>query len=131
MRSLLLPRRCRGLGPALLSDGALLLELAACASLFGPQPWAWAYVSGSLFPGAAGTRLLVVVVGFASSAAVTLAIARHLDDVRHRAAKRAGLAAPDDAMTYLLVGLTVVTLASFAVWFLARGYAPLLPSPWE
>lgn len=88
-------------------------------------------MSGSLVTDAPGPHLLIAVLGFAASAALTLGAARALDEVRHRAATRAGLAAPEDAMTYLLVGLTIVTLASFAVWFLARGYAPLLPSPWE
>ena len=128
MRSLLLPQRCRGVEPALLSDCALLLEIAACASLFGPQPWAWAHLSAQLAPASAGGRLLLAIFGFALSAILTLAIARRLDDIRVEAGKRAGLATPDDAMTYLLVGLTIVTLAAFAVWFLTTGYSPLPPN---
>jgi hypothetical protein len=127
MRPALLPRLCRPFWPAVVSDCALLLEIAACSSLFGPQPWAWASLSGELAPASPGTRLLLAIVGFAVSAGLTLAAARHLDDLRREAAKRAGRTAPEDAMTYLLVGLTVVTLAAFAVWFLATG--PVGPNP--
>jgi|SRR5215213_7564017 len=111
------------------ADALLIVEMLLCLSLWGPQIAGWLSLGG--WVGArvdvTGTAAATVCAGVIISAAATLSLARRADDARIRRRAEAGRKPAEDVLAATVVGLTIVTGAAVAIWFLfVEGPGPLV-----
>ncbi|WDT93429.1 hypothetical protein JDY09_08545 [Thermoleophilum album] len=114
---------------SLLAALLLVLEVALCLSVLGPQPLAWLWL-GSQFEYLSGSALagiVLAVVGTLLSLLVTLAVARRVDHAWKLVRRAAGYR-QDRGVLEAVFALSVVAAAIvFCIWFLIiQGPGPQL-----
>jgi hypothetical protein len=121
------PRRMR-LDSAL-ANLVLLVEVALCLSLWGPQPVGWLWVGSQVdyLTGSVMLGIVVAFLGLLGSLMITLSVTTRLDGL-WRILRRAGGHEQRDGILGRIFAVSAVTAgAAFAFWFIViQGPGPAL-----
>jgi hypothetical protein len=103
-----------------LARGILVLELALCLTLWGPQPLGWLWVGGHV-KGATGSveaAILTSFTGMLVTIFVTLMLVKRLDHAWRLVRRAAGHPQTDGLVERVFVVSAGVALVGFTFWFL-------------
>lgn len=103
-----------------LANLVLLLEVALCLTLWGPQPVAWLWVGSQLnyVTGSVTAGIAVAFAGLLASLMLTLAVATRLDVVWQILRRAAGHGQREGVLGRIFAVSAVVVGAAFTFWFL-------------
>jgi hypothetical protein len=103
-----------------LANVVLLLEIALCLSLWGPQPiaWLWAGSQVDYLTDSVTAGIVTAFAGLLASLMLTLVLATRLDNVWRILRRAAGHGQREGALGRIFAVTAVVAGAAFTFWFL-------------
>jgi len=107
----------------------LIVEIALCASLWGPQPFAWLWVGSQVdyLTGAVSAGIAVAFAGMCATLMGTLAVLKRVDRAWMLVRRAGGLAQKDGALETIFVISFLITAPVFIFWFfILEGPGPSL-----
>jgi hypothetical protein len=111
----------------------LVVEVALCLTLWGPQPAAWLWVGGHVqgWTGSVEPAIAVAFVGMLFTLFLTLVVVKRLDHAWRLVRRAAGHRQIDGIVERVFVVSAGIALVSFTFWFLIiAGPGPQI-APWR
>ena len=104
----------------MLANAVLLVEIALCLTLWGPQPVGWLWIGSQIdyLTGSVSLGIVVAFVGLLATLMLTLAVAARLDGLWRILRRAAGHAQQEGALSRIFMVNAVVVGLAFAFWFL-------------
>jgi hypothetical protein len=103
----------------LLAHALLILEIALCLSLFGPQPLAWLWIGSQVdyLTGYVTAGISTVMLGCIASLMLTMAAAKRVDHAWTLVRRAAGHRQERGALERIFAVSVGVALLLFTIWF--------------
>jgi hypothetical protein len=103
-----------------IARGILVVELALCLTLWGPQPLGWLWVGGHVkgWTGSVEAAILTSFTGMLLTIFITLMLVKRLDHAWRLVRRAAGHPQTDGLVERVFVVSAGIALVGFTFWFL-------------